>query len=298
MFRIIKTIQKIFENKQLNESNEYLKGFKDCLELIIIGYKKSGSVNLHWENSRLKLILFKLLDFKNVLIGKHLIKIDELALLYDSEYIFIDKLYTYIADLSNNPNKENLDRLEVKMQNFMLKEIIFKLIYHKFNLTKNQKKTIGDIVATNKTENQKILDIASYINKIEIDNSWPDYHEMETTIKNLYAENNLYNKIIRLFLKTELSKFDKYEISDIFKSNIATNNKLRSILFYLGKIRFSTSFEYFRLSQANKMEIKSILRSTQVTDQSLNELFNYINFIVSNDERKTLKKITKKNRNR
>ena len=206
MLRIIKTIQEVFRIKQSTESDEYLKGFNDCLELLKIGFEKSDHINLHWENTRLKWILYKFLDFNCVLTSQQVLKTRELVELYETEFILIDKLYSEVKNNRPCIPVENTHELDTKLQSFMLREILFKLINHKFHLSRSQTELIIEIANSSRSSYDKIQEISDYLAKFDLENAWPDHPDTGPSKKALQAENKLLYRIVRLFLTHTVSK--------------------------------------------------------------------------------------------
>lgn len=294
MFRIIKTIQQILINKRGIESNEYLKGFRDCYELLKIGLEKSDKVNHMRENARLKRMLYSLLHFERMISEDHLSTINDLFHQKNQEFILSDSLYTYV--LGNFPiaianNQMNI--LEVKLQDFMLKEILFKLIDHDFNLSLRQKKVIERIVELNISQNLKIKKILKYLTNIEIINEWPDRKNAERAKKILISENEKLKIIIDLLLTRQLYKYDRYELFETFKSKRHPLLRYKAMIIHLKKLVNNPGDKLFKLTSGNKKEIRNIIMDVP-DSESLQELYNYINFILTNHERKTIRHIKMK----
>jgi predicted dithiol-disulfide oxidoreductase (DUF899 family) len=54
---------------------------------------------------------------------------------------------------------------------------------------------------------------------------------------------------------------------------------------YLNKLKIFSGYQHFKLSEEDKLELKRILSANKNKDQGLQELFNYIDFVVERDEK-------------
>ena len=332
MFRIIKTIYKILEQRKKNESDDYNRGFGDCFELMKIGLEKSEILNHKLENIKLKRILYRYLYFEFEISQSQLLKIKDLLYLYDEEYKIINKLFNKIISEPQKDSTQFINNdLEIKLQNFNQREILYKLINHKFNLNKYQVKFISDINESKITHNEKIQKIISFLTNIEIENDWPDYHKIALENKDLLkqinklkqiedekndllkeneilkqnnkkknkfiVENSILHEIVNSFLCHTIYKYDKYELSEIYYGNFSSLQKLNFMVNLLKKLEKSNVNQLFKLSDYEKLEIKKIIYNNQSKDDSIQELYNYINYIIAKDELKVAKQIRKKIKN-
>ncbi|MCF8298527.1 MAG: hypothetical protein K9J13_13350 [Saprospiraceae bacterium] len=332
MFRILKTIEKILNKKKKSESCDYLRGYSDCFELMKIGLEKSNYINFKVENIKLKRILYRYLHFEFELSQSQLKKIKDLLYLQNEEYRIIDSLFNQIL---SNPQKDSSqlinDEFEIKLQNFNLKEILYKLINHKFNLSKYQVKFINDIAESYLTHNEKIQKIISFLTSLEIENQWPDYHNIVLEKKELLSqidklneivdekndlqednkvlrhqnikmnklqvENSILHEIINSFLCCTVYKYDKYEISEIYYRNFPMNQKLKLISRFLDKLKLSNVNEFFKVSENERLEIAKIINNNKSKDDCIQEVCNYINYIIARDELKVTRRIREKIKN-
>ena len=339
MLRIFKTIYRILENKKKNESQDYVRGFNDCYELMKIGFEKSEHVNLSIENYKLRRILFEFLHFEFKVMESQFLKIRDLFLLYDEDYVVIDKIFNQITtkpQIAFSPPEAG--DYEMKMQNFLLKETLFKLINHKFVFTRTQIEHITKISNSAASNNDKINELIQYLSKIEADEHWLDYDKMLQKQNELLYEieilkqvednrNELLNKIellkkknerlekkykeiasidienthlqtiVDLFLHRSVSNNQKRELSEFCNKGFNPLVKYSLMIDYMKKLKSDSAFQFFKLSETDKTAIRDILNSNHNKEEGLQELFNYIDFIVERDERIISTWIKKKTKN-
>ncbi|OYT13973.1 MAG: hypothetical protein B6I19_02265 [Bacteroidetes bacterium 4572_114] len=331
MFRIIKTIHNIFDKKKKNETYDYIRGFGDCFELLKIGFEKTSHVSPGWENIRLKRILFEFLHFEFEVSQTQLQQIKDLFYFYDEEYIIIDKIFGQVIAKPQGESSHFIDDgFDIKLQNFMLKEILYKIINHKFNLSKAQVRFISKISGSNITHNEKTQKILHFLEGLDIENKWPDYHSIvsekvellrqnielnhiyddykdlqkeNATLMQKYRdrdklskENSFLHIVVDLFLNRRVYKFDKYELSEIYNRKYSSPlQRFRLMIEYLSKLKNSPAKQPFQLSQSEKIDIKNIICNNKKIGEGIQELYNYINFIIARDERKVFNCIRKKN---
>jgi len=339
MLRIFKTIYRILENKKKNESQDYVRGFNDCYELMKIGFEKSEHVNLSIENYKLRRILFEFLHFEFKFMESQFLKIRDLFLLYDEDYVVIDKIFNQITakpQIAFSPPEAG--DYEMKMQNFLLKETLFKLINHKFVFTRTQIEHITKISNSAASNNHKINELIQYLSKIEADEHWLDYDKMlQKQIELLYEieilkqvednRNELLNKIellkkknerlekkykeiasidienthlqtiVDLFLHRSVSNNQKRELSEFCNKGFNPLVKYSLMIDYMKKLKSDSAFQFFKLSETDKTAIRDILKSNHNKEEGVQELFNYIDFIVERDERLISTWIKKKTKN-
>jgi len=339
MLRIIKTIYHILENKRKTETSDYNRGFSDCYELMKIGFAKSEHVNLSIENFKLKRILFEFLHFEFEILESQFQKIKDLYYAYNEDYVVIDKIFNQIAikPQINLPQPES-DDFEMKLQNFLLKETLFKLINHKFVFTRTQIEHITKISNSAASNNDKINELIQYLSKIEADEHWLDYDKMFQKQNELLYEieilkqvednrNELLNKIellkkknerlekkyneiasidienthlqtiVDLFLHRSVSNNQKRELSEFCNKGFNPLVKYSLMIDYMKKLKSDSAFQFFKLSETDKTAIRDILKSNHSKEEGLQELFNYIDFIVERDERLISTWIKKKTKN-
>lgn len=322
MIHVFKTIFQIFNNKKKTESQDYIKGFGDCFELLKIGFEKSDQVNLGIENFKLKRILYEFLHFEFEILSSQFQKIKDLHYIYDEEYIVIDKIFDQVvAKPQTNPDLSETAAFEMKLQNFLLKEIITKIINHKFNLTKLQVEYLTKVIKSDTTNNEKINSIINYLTNLEIDDQWPDYYEMArqyseimeelktlqplrhekkelllkiNKMQQVMDENVIINNenthlltIIDLFLHRPVNNYHKYELLEFCNKGSQPLIRFKLMIDYLKKLNFSSPYQFFKLSEMDKLEIRKILNSNKNKDEGIQELFNYINYTVARDEKVT-----------
>jgi len=339
MLRIFKTIYRILENKKKNESQDYVRGFNDCYELMKIGFEKSEHVNLSIENYKLRRILFEFLHFEFKVMESQFLKIRDLFLLYDEDYVVIDKIFNQITtkpQIAFSPPEAG--DYEMKMQNFLLKETLFKLINHKFVFTRTQIEHITKISNSAASNNDKINELIQYLSKIEADEHWLDYDKMLQKQNELLYEieilkqvednrNELLNKIellkkknerlekkykeiasidienthlqtiVDLFLHRSVSNNQKRELSEFCNKGFNPLVKYSLMIDYMKKLKSDSAFQFFKLSETDKTAIRDILNSNHNKEEGVQELFNYIDFIVERDERIISTWIKKKTKN-
>jgi len=329
MIHIFKTIFHIFNDKKKTESRDYVRGFGDCFELLKIGFEKSDQVNLGIENYKLKRILYEFLNFEFETISSQFLKIKDLYYIYNEDYIVIDKIFAnVVARPQTNPDLSETAVFEIKLQNFLLKEIITKIINHKFNLTKLQIEYLTKVLKSTNTNNEKINIIIKYLTNLEIEDQWPDYYEMARqyaglmeelkTFRQLQHEKNellleiekmsqvmdvnviLKNEnahlqtIIDLFLHRSVNNFHKFELLEFCNKGFKPLIRINLMIDYLKKLNFSSPYQFFKLSEKDKLEIRKILNSNKNKEEGFQELFNYINYTVASDEKITRQWIKKK----
>jgi len=374
MFRIIKTIQKIFLEKKQTASPSYLSGFGDCLELLKTGFGNTSFVNPSWENLRLKGILLDLLESESRLSKSQLSKINDLFLLYNDECKIIDKLYYQLR--ANQPGKQSqltVENTELKLKYFLLKEAILKLIHHKFNLSQAHTNHLLALLQEHVPHNTKIDDIVNYIIDVDLENSWPDHHQIErenqelrqqieikttmlaqctesaqlkqremlTHIHNMETlravhknarkelrnqvqhnqklisrtetmqnnihklhpampdekaggdvkkENDVLKEIVGTLIRRPLSRYDRYNLNDIFSDRTSPVSTYTSLRNYLNRNSGKSIFQPYQLSESDKTDIKKILSGTN-TQESPHELYNFISYLCNEDRKgKTLGK--------
>jgi len=339
MLRIFKTLYRILENKKKNESQDYVRGFNDCYELMKIGFEKSEHVNLSIENYKLRRILFEFLHFEFKVMESQFLKIRDLFLLYDEDYVVIDKIFNQITtkpQIAFSPPEAG--DYEMKMQNFLLKETLFKLINHKFVFTRTQIEHITKISNSAASNNHKINELIQYLSKIEADEHWLDYDKMLQKQNELLYEieilkqvednrNELLNKIellkkknerlekkykeiasidienthlqtiVDLFLHRSVSNNQKRELSEFCNKGFNPLVKYSLMIDYMKKLKSDSAFQFFKLSETDKTAIRDILNSNHNKEEGVQELFNYIDFIVERDERIISTWIKKKTKN-
>jgi hypothetical protein len=328
MLRILKTINHILDIKKKNEPQDYIRGFSDCYELLKIGFEKSDQVNLGVENFKLKRILYEFLHYEFEIMASQFQKIKDLYYIYNEDFIVIDKIFNQIvAKPQMNLNQSDAAEFETKLQNFLLKEILYKIINHKFNLTKLQTEHLVKISKSYVSNKDKINTIIKYLTNLEIENEWPDYEEMERKyielleevkiLKQIQVEKNELQKkleilektakektilekenihlhtIVDLFLHRSVNNFHKYELSEILSKDFKPDQSNLLAIEYLKKLK-TNPCQFFKLSEADKLEIRKILNSNQNKEEGIQELFNYINFIVERDEKSINQWIRKK----
>jgi hypothetical protein len=327
MLRIIKTIYHILENKRKTETSEYNRGFSDCYELMKIGFAKSEHVNLSIENFKLKRILFEFLHFEFEIMESQFQKIKDLYYAYNEDYVVIDKIFNQIAikPQINLPQSES-DDFETKLQNFLLKETIHKLISHKFTFTRLQIEQLTILSNSTVSNNDKINTIIQYLSHLETDDQWPDYDEMikkndalleevrilkqaevernallikvnqlEKSVEyldkrlkanaSLEIENRHLQTIVDLFLHRVVSNNHKHHMAEFCNKGLDPVIKYGLMIDYLNKLKIFSGYQHFKLSEEDKLELKRILSANKNKDQGLQELFNYIDFVVERDEK-------------
>jgi hypothetical protein len=327
MLRIIKTIYHILENKRKTETSEYNRGFSDCYELMKIGFAKSEHVNLSIENFKLKRILFEFLHFEFEIMESQFQKIKDLYYAYNEDYVVIDKIFNQIAikPQINLPQSES-DDFETKLQNFLLKETLHKLISHKFTFTRLQIEQLTILSNSTVSNNDKINTIIQYLSHLETDDQWPDYDEMikkndalleevkilkqvenekNTLLKkanlleksveylekrlkanaSLEIENRHLQTIVDLFLHRVVSNNHKHHMAEFCNKGLDPVIKYGLMIDYLNKLKIFSGYQHFKLSEEDKLELKRILYANKNKDQGLQELFNYIDFVVERDEK-------------
>jgi len=326
MLRIFKTLYRILENKKKNESQDYVRGFNDCYELMKIGFEKSEHVNLSIENYKLRRILFEFLHFEFKFMESQFLKIRDLFLLYDEDYVVIDKIFNQITakpQITFSPPEAG--DYEMKMQNFLLKETLFKLINHKFVFTRTQIEHITKISNSAASNNDKINELIQYLSKIEADEHWLDYDEMirkndalleevrilkqveeerntllkkvnllennvEHLEKNLIAkasleiENSHLQTIVDLFLHRTVTNNQKRALAEFCNKGLDPSIKYPLIIDFLHKLKYATCYQSFKLSEEDKLELKRVLNANKNVDQGIQELVNYIDYVVGKND--------------
>ena len=275
MFTIIKTIQAVLFNKRKTESDDYIKGFSDCFELLKIGFEKSEQVNLKWENNRLKRVLYRLLDFEFELNNQWVYRIKQLIEENENEYLLMVNILDYV--LKKSYSKAKFDDLEMKMQNYMLKEIIFTLIKYKFNLTAKQITHLSKIKNSNKTNNQKTNDIIQYISGIEINDKWFDHAKILFENDKLHEQADILEKILSLLLNKEIIIDDIDRVKSLL-NNKNSDDSFKKVYQYLDSLpyRYNDRKSPKKLSSKQKINIIKIINEGYIPDYEIEKIFDYV----------------------
>lgn len=422
MLHVISTLHKILKKKQKTESSQYIDGYRDCLELLKIGFGKTNFVNPLWENHHLKLILYELLNYEFEITDNQIQKIKNLFYLYANEDVIIEKLYTDLNfRKSGNTSTYDEEEIEVKLQNLLLKEAFFKLVNHRFTFPATFSEKLFAIAQSRRSESEKVRKMTYNIaktkfseqptkaytlqlknqelqqqiesllkekddllklsnkmlgeidylreqgDKLKLENTKINtllqkeihLHSKTKTNKNSLLQENqkipvlnqhieslnhriyllhtiidekndllrttkqnsenqhvpqqvLHRKVpediskrsaqlmlenLDLFVKKEINKYDRNELHDILSSTKPLSQKMLLINLYLKRSPKSKIPGDFRLTEKEQLDIRKILISEKNFENSIQELFNYITFILAANERKNsrlYKKLIKK----
>jgi hypothetical protein len=273
MFTIIKTIQAVLFNKRKTESVDYIKGFSDCFELMKIGFEKSEQVNLKWENNRLKKVLLRLLNFEFELNDQWVYRIKQLIEKNENEYLLMTNILDYI--LFKPFSKAKFDDFEIKMQNYMLKEIIYSLIENKFNLSAKQIIHLSEIINSYKTNDQKTNEIIKYISGIEIDDKWTGHEKTLFEYDNLHEQADILKNILVLLLEKEIIIDDKDHVKSLLNNKDSADN-LKQVYQFLDSLPngYNDRKNPKGLSSKQKINIIKRINDGYIPNSELQEIFD------------------------
>lgn len=287
---------------------------------------KSEHINLSIENFKLKRILFEFLHFEFEIIESQFQKIKGLYYAYNVDYVAIDKIFNQISfKPQNNLPQPESDDFEMKLQNFLLKETLFKIISHKFAFTRLQIEQLTKISNSTVSNNDKISTLIQYLSHLETDNQWPDYDKMiqkndallqeVRVLKQVEEERNTFLKKVHLlensigYLENRLKASASLEIEnshlqnivDIFLHRTVSNNQKRALaefcnkgldpsikyplmIDFLQKLKYATGYQSFKLSKEDKLELRRALNANKNMNKGIQELVNYIDYVVGKND--------------
>jgi len=116
-------------------------------------------------------------------------------------------------------------------------------------------------------------------------------------IASIDIENTHLQTIVDLFLHRSVSNNQKRELSEFCNKGFNPLVKYSMMIDYMKKLKSDSAFQFFKLSETDKTAIRDILNSNHNKEEGVQELFNYIDFIVERDERIISTWIKKKTKN-
>jgi len=115
-------------------------------------------------------------------------------------------------------------------------------------------------------------------------------NNVEHLEKNLIAkasleiENSHLQTIVDLFLHRTVTNNQKRALAEFCNKGLDPSIKYPLMIDFLHKLKYATCYQSFKLTEEDKLELKRVLNANKNVDQGIQELVNYIDYVVGKND--------------